>query len=55
MVDGVPTDDLSMISGNDIARAYAKQYPGSTLQSVELLSVPAVGGLYYDYYSSGSK
>ena len=41
------------ISGNDIARAYAKQYPGSTLQSVELLSVPAVGGLYYDYYSSG--
>ena len=41
------------ISGNDIARAYAKQYPGSTLQSVELLSAPAVGGLYYDYYSSG--
>lgn len=41
------------ISGNDIARAYAKQYPGSTLQSVELLNVPTAGGLYYDYYSSG--
>ena len=41
------------INGNDIARAYAKQYPGSTLQSVELLNVPTAGGLYYDYYSSG--
>ena len=38
------------INANDIARAYAKQYPGSTLQSVELLSVPAAGSLYYDYY-----
>ena len=41
------------INANDIARAYAKQYPGSTLQSVELLSVPTTGGLYYDYYGSG--
>ena len=40
------------INANDIARAYAKQYPGSTLQSVELLSTPASGSLYYDYYGS---
>ena len=41
------------INANDIARAYAKQYPGSTLQSVDILSVPAAGSLYYDYYGSG--
>ena len=41
------------INANDIARAYAKQYPGGTLQSVDILSVPAAGSLYYDYYSSG--
>ena len=40
------------INANDIARAYTKQYPGGTLQSVELLSVPATGSLYYDYYGS---
>ena len=41
------------INANDIARAYTKQYPGSTLQSVELLNAPASGSLYYDYYGSG--
>ncbi|MBP3508870.1 S-layer homology domain-containing protein [Oscillibacter sp.] len=41
------------INANDIARAYAKQYPGGTLQSVDILSVPAAGSLYYDYYGSG--
>lgn len=40
------------INANDIARAYTKQYPGSTLQSVDILSVPATGSLYYDYYGS---
>ena len=41
------------ISGNDLARAFAKQNPGSALQSIELLNVPSTGGLYYDYYTGG--
>ena len=41
------------INANDLARDYAKKYPGGTLQSVQLLSVPTSGSLYYDYYGSG--
>ena len=41
------------INANDLARDYAKKYPGGTLQSVQLLSVPTSGSLYYDYYGIG--
>lgn len=41
------------INANDIARSYSKNTSGGTLQTVDFLSVPASGALYYNYYGSG--
>lgn len=41
------------INANDIARFYEKQFPGSKLQYVDLISVPVSGALYHDYYTTG--
>ena len=40
------------INPNDIARFFARTYPGSTLQYVKLGGVPNTGVLYYNYYGA---
>ncbi|MDD3347566.1 S-layer homology domain-containing protein [Oscillibacter sp.] len=51
----VTTGTAVQINANDISRFFKKQYPGSTLQSVELIGVPSSGALYYNYYASDRK
>ena len=42
------------INANDIARYFKQVYPSYNLQYVTLSGVPAVGGLYYNYYNASS-
>lgn len=42
------------INANDIARYFKQVYPAYTLQYVTLTGVPAIGGLYYNYYNASS-
>ena len=42
------------INANDIARYFRRSYPTYNLQYVTLSGVPAVGGLYYNYYNASS-
>lgn len=50
----VTTGTNVQINANDLARFYKKTYPAGTLQYVVLNGIPAVGGLYYNYYGASS-
>ncbi|MCI9121434.1 MAG: hypothetical protein HFG00_07920 [Oscillibacter sp.] len=42
------------LNANDLARFYQATYSNDTLQYVSFTDVPAVGGLYYNYYGASS-
>lgn len=50
----VVTGTNVQINANDLARFYKSVYPSGTLRYVVLNDVPAVGGLYYNYYGASS-
>lgn len=50
----VVTGTNVQINANDLARFYKSAYPSGTLQYVVLNDIPAVGGLYYNYYGASS-